>query len=85
MEARSLVKFLLFPEILGAALLWIAMWYFWFGFERSHYLLKALTFVLLFFFGPLGTLIYYFAIYRRHVLTPVSVPGSPQKSGVYSE
>lgn len=60
-----LVKVILFPEILGAGLLWIAMWYFWFGFDRSYYLLKALSFVLLFFIGPLGTLIYYFVAYRR--------------------
>jgi len=67
-DARSVVKLILFPGILGAAVLWVAMWYFWFGFDRSHYLVKTLSFVLLFFLGPLGTLIYYFATYRRLVL-----------------
>jgi hypothetical protein len=67
-DARSIVKVILFPEILGAAVLWVAMWYFWLGFNRSHYLVKALSFVMLFFFGPLGTLIYYFAAYRRRVM-----------------
>ena len=74
-DARSVVKIILFPEILGTAVLWVAMWYFWFGFDRSHYLVKSLSFVLLFFFGPLGTLIYYFATYRRRVLT-VTSPGA---------
>lgn len=67
MNARTIVKLILFPEILGAGLLWIAMWYFWFGFDRSHYLLRALSFVLLFFMGPIGPLMYYFAAYRRCV------------------
>jgi hypothetical protein len=71
-EARLLVKLILFPEILGAGLLWVAMWYFWFGFDRSHYLLKTISFVLLFFFGPLGTSIYYFAGYRRWVSASAS-------------
>jgi len=71
-NARSVVKVILFPEILGAAVLWVAMWYFWFGFDRSHYLLRALSFILLFFFGPLGASIYYFATYRRSVLTAPS-------------
>ena len=68
-NARSLVKALLFPEILGAGLLWVAMWYFWFSFDRSHYLIKAVSFSLLLLFGPLGACVYYFATYRRCVLT----------------
>ncbi len=65
--AATLVKMLLYPEILAAALLWIAMWYFWFGFDASHYLKKALWFVLLAFLAPFGTVIYYFVVYRRSV------------------
>lgn len=65
--ARSLVRVLLFPEILGSAMLWIAMWYFWFGFDQSHYLKRAGSFALLFFLAPIGTLVYYFLIYRRRV------------------
>ena len=49
-DARSVVRTILFPEVLGAALLWVSMWYFWFGLDRSHYLKKAFSFVLLFFF-----------------------------------
>ncbi len=65
--AAALVKVLLYPEILGAALLWIAMWYFWFGFDPSHYLKKALWFMLLAFLAPFGTVIYYFVVYRRSI------------------
>jgi len=66
-QSQSIVRFLLFPETVGTALLWAAMWYFWFGFDRSHYLKKGLFFVLLFFFAPFGTLLYYFVCYRRLV------------------
>ncbi|HEY3971469.1 MAG TPA: hypothetical protein VGM18_00610 [Candidatus Sulfotelmatobacter sp.] len=72
-EARILVNFLLLPEIAGAALLWVAMWYFWFGFDRSHYAKKAFWFVLLFFLAPFGTLLYYFVTYRRDVSSTDSV------------
>jgi hypothetical protein len=65
--AALFVRALLYPEIAGTALLWIAMWYFWFGFDSSHYLKKALWFVFLFFLAPFGTLIYYFVAYRRFV------------------
>lgn len=66
--ARLVVKVLLLPEILGTASLWIAMWYYWFSFDRSHYLKKFLFFLLLFFLAPFGTLFYYFVVYRRNVL-----------------
>lgn len=66
-QARSLVRFLLLPEILGSGLLWVAMWYFWFSFDRSHYLKKAGSFILLFFLPPFGTLIYYCLTYRQSV------------------
>jgi hypothetical protein len=65
--ASLFVRTLLYPEIVGTALLWIAMWYFWFGFDSSHHLKKALWFVLLFFLAPFGTLLYYFVVYRRFV------------------
>jgi len=78
-QARSLVRFLLFPEILGTALLWIAMWYFWFGFDRSHYLKKAVSFALLFFLPPIGTLLYYFLTYRHLVLVANLPEPAPTK------
>jgi hypothetical protein len=65
--AASLVRTLFYPEILGVAILWAAMWYFWFSFDQSHYLKRAVWFCLLFFLAPFGPLLYYFIVYRRSV------------------
>jgi hypothetical protein len=64
--AASIVRMLLYPEVLGAAVLWVAMWYFWFSFDGSHYLKKAAWFGVLL-FVPIGTLSYYFVVYRRSI------------------
>ncbi len=71
----SLVRTLLLPEILGAAVLWAGMWYFSFSFDRSHYLHKAIWFTLLFFLVPLGTIAYYFLVYRRCIWSLRTNPG----------
>jgi hypothetical protein len=71
-SARLLLRRLLLPEILGTALLWVSMWYFWFGFDSSHYVKKAVSFLLLFFLVPVGTLIYYFVTYRQTVRAATS-------------
>jgi hypothetical protein len=63
--ASAIIRTILYPEIAGVALLWIGMWYFWFGFDSSHYLKKAVWFVLLGFLAPFGTLLYYFLVYRH--------------------
>jgi hypothetical protein len=73
-DARLAVRFLLLPGIFGEAVLYIAMWYFWFGFDRSHYSKKALWFFLLFLLPPVGTLLYYFLAYRRGVRRIASDP-----------
>jgi hypothetical protein len=65
--AAPLVRALLLPGILGAGVLWTGMWHFWFSFDRSHYLKKAIWFAILFFLVPLGTLAYYFFVYRKCV------------------
>jgi hypothetical protein len=65
--ASSLVRMVLYPEVMGVAVLWIGMWYFWFGFDTSHYLKKAVWFVLLGFLAPFGTVLYYFLVYRHLV------------------
>ena len=67
--AASLVRTLLFPEVIGTGLLWAGMWYFWFSFDRSHYLYKAMWFTFLFFLVPFGTVAYYFLVYRRCLST----------------
>jgi hypothetical protein len=82
--ARSVVRFFMLPEIAGTALLWVAMWYFWFGFDGSHYFKRALFFVLLFFFAPFGTLLYYFFCYRSLVrqTAPADSERSDRKAAV---
>lgn len=65
--ARMLINVILLPEILGTALLWTAMWYYWFSFDRSHYFKRFLFSLLLLFVAPFGTLLYYFVVYRRSV------------------
>lgn len=74
--AASVVKILLYPETLGAAILWVGMWYFWFSFDRSHYLKRAIWFCLLFFFAPFGPLFYYFIVYRRNMRQQSEAPPS---------
>jgi len=62
--ARTLVHILILPAIVGTAILFVAMLYFWFGFDKSNWLKRACWF-----FGiyvvPVGTVLYYFLVYRR--------------------
>jgi len=74
-SAASLVRTLLFPEIVGSAVLWAGMWYFWFSFDHSHYLHKAMWFAFLFFLVPAGTVAYYFLVYRRRLGTVTTKSG----------
>jgi hypothetical protein len=64
--AAQLVRALLWPGIAGTALLSIAMWYFWFTFDQSRWMKKALWFVILGLGFALGPAIYYIFIYRRN-------------------
>jgi hypothetical protein len=70
--AASLVRVLLFPEITGAAVLVVSMWYFWFGFDHSHYLKRAIWFLLLLF--VFGSVLYYFVVYCRGVSDQAQPP-----------
>ena len=54
----------LIPEVLGTALLWVAMVYFWFGFDQSHWLYRSFWLLCLMFFLPLFWALYYFLVYR---------------------
>jgi hypothetical protein len=72
--ASSVVRILLYPEVVGAAVLWVAMWYFWFAFDSSHYLKRAAWFLMLFLLAPFGPVLYYFFVYRRRI----SVQAEPQ-------
>jgi hypothetical protein len=61
-----MLRLLLWPGILGTALLSIAMWYFWFGFDKSGWLKKAIWFLPLYFLLAIGPAFYYFFVYRRN-------------------
>src|SRR5438876_11742531 len=52
--AALVVRFLLWPGMIGTALLCIAMWYFWFNFDDSSWFRKALWFIFLYFTVPVG-------------------------------
>jgi hypothetical protein len=63
--AALVIQVLLWPGIVGTALLSIAMWYFWFEFDNSAWLRKALWFLPLYLFLAIGPAFYYFRVYRR--------------------
>lgn len=64
--AALTVRFLLWPGILGTATLSIAMWYFWFSFDDSSWIKKAIWFFPLYFLLALGPAFYYFFVYRKN-------------------
>jgi hypothetical protein len=64
--AAFVVRVLLWPGIVGTALLSIAMGYFWFGFDNSAWLRKAIWFIPLYLFLAIGPAFYYFFVYRRN-------------------
>jgi hypothetical protein len=64
------VKVLILPEVFGTAALSVAMWYFWFTFDRSSWAKKALWFPPLYFFPTMGPALYYFFVYRRQTPAP---------------
>src|SRR5216683_5374761 len=66
----SIVKMLLFPEVLGTAALSIAMWYFWFSFDRSSWIRKACWFPPLYLLPTMGPALYYFFVYRGQASAP---------------
>jgi len=63
--AALFVRCLVWPGILGTAMLCIAMWYFWFNFDDSGFLRRTVWFVLLYLAIPIGPAFYYFFVYRR--------------------
>jgi hypothetical protein len=81
--AAWIVRLIVFPSILGTAILAVAMWYFWFGFDRSSWIKKTAWFLPLYLFLPIGPAFYYIFVYRRNesLLEGLSVP---EKSGKLS-
>ncbi len=61
----SALKTLLFMSILGAALLWMGMWYFWYRFHKGSDMNKALWAALILVSGPIGALLYFLIVYLR--------------------
>jgi hypothetical protein len=61
--AALVVRFLLLPEVLGTALLSIAMWYFWLSFDQSSWIKKTLWFFPLYLLLGAGPSLYYFFVY----------------------
>ena len=59
------LRMVLIPEVIGSALLWVAMLYFWLSFDRSSWLTRALWFPFLFFFIPPALALYNFFVYRK--------------------
>ena len=67
--AGLIVKVLVLPEVFGTAALSVAMWCFWFSFDRSSWVKKAVWFPPLYFLPTMGPALYYFFVYRDQ--TPV--------------
>lgn len=63
-----LIELLLWPGVIGTAILWVGMWYFWFSFDNSSWSRKAIWCFLLYFLAPLAQPFYYFFVYRRSPL-----------------
>ena len=71
--ALLLIKILLWPGVVGTALLCIAMWYFWFNYDDSTWWRKAAWFFFLYLLIPVGPILYYFFVYRRSALVRQAV------------
>jgi len=59
------LRLVLIPEVIGSALLWVAMLYSWFNCDPSSWLRRALWFPFVFCFIPLALALYHFLVYRR--------------------
>jgi hypothetical protein len=63
-SVTTVIWLLLFPGVLGTAIIWVAMWYFWFIFHPAERISSSLWFVVLW-LGPPGALVYFFCVYLR--------------------
>ena|ERR1700688_5011929 len=64
--ALRIARAVLLPGVFGSATLSIAMWYFWFNFDKSSWLRKAFWAIPLYFLLPIGPALYYFFVYVRN-------------------
>lgn len=61
-SAALLVRVLLYPEIVGSALLWVGMLYF--SFDQTDFMKRAVWFLILVLI-PFAAVFYYYFVYRR--------------------
>lgn len=66
--AVLLLKLMLFPGILGTAVLWVAMWYYLLLFHPPDSTAKPLWAAALWLLGPVGSLLYFAFHYLRSPL-----------------
>jgi hypothetical protein len=71
-ETVLAIKVLLWPGIMGAAVIWVAMWYFWFTFDTSGWIKKAMWCCFFLLLAPFAHSLYYFFVYRRSSLVKES-------------
>jgi hypothetical protein len=70
----ALLRLVLIPEVIGTALLWVAMLYFWFSFDPSSWLKRALWFPFIFFLLPAALALYQFFVYRKWARSDSEAP-----------
>lgn len=63
-----ILRTLLFPGVLGAAVLWIAMWYFWSRHHSGENTAKVPWAIIIWLLGPIGALLYFKFFYLRSPL-----------------
>ena len=63
-EISAFLHVIFLMETLGAAVLWVAMLYFWLGFDQSSWFRRALWLVVLMSVLPFFWALYYFLVYR---------------------
>jgi hypothetical protein len=63
-ELRLLAQILLVPLVAGAAILWVAMWYFWFSFDDSSAGNRTIWFFVMFGLAWIGAQLYFWVVYR---------------------
>jgi hypothetical protein len=71
------LRLALFAGTAGCAVLWVAMAYFWWSFDRSGAYLKAFWLVLLALLGPVGAVLYHFIVYRPQTALADGVTANP--------
>jgi len=64
--ALSIARVVLLPGVFGSATLSIAMWYFWFNFDKSSWVRKTFWAFALWLALPIGPALYYFFVYLRN-------------------